>query len=373
MYLLITLGWFLLALLQVGPRLAKHMFLDELFGHMVQHRPASNFVKPLGDFLWNFAPWSVFAIAGIGRTLLRPSPNDDVRRFERFLVCWTAGGVLLFCISPHNQARLLAPMLPPAAMLAGREIDLLATRFSTRTAAAALGATAIAMLGFFVWEFHHHALRRSAVRQTQAILLLAREVEAAGGAGFPLTYVAGAPFAMQLALNTMRPPTAVEDAAALLRGDVAAFVVTPHVERLERMLGESGAFHVLARADDGRGPFLYVVGNRPSLTGNARTAVRLGPLEVTLAGVHLGPTWDNVVELERERDAGEAVIGNASQEPQQVRVRIDHAHDESRRLTPGDGGPSGFLEPRPRPPSRRPAWCKHAGSGRPQFRSTARS
>jgi hypothetical protein len=340
LFLLITLGWFLLASLQVGPRLARNMFLDELFGHMVQHRPASNVLKPLGDFLWNFAPWSLCAIAGMARTVVRPSADDGVRRFERFLVCWTAGGVLLFCISPHNQARLLAPMMPPAAMLAGRELDRLATRLSARMAAAALGVATVAMLGFFVWEFHHRELRRPAVRQTQAVLALARDVEAVGGASFPLTFVTSdtfGPLAMQVALNTMRPPVTVEEAAALLRRDAAAFVITPHLARLEGALGTSATpLRVLARADDGRGPFLYLVSNRPALAWDTRTAARVGPLVVTLSGVRLGPTWDDVVDLQRGADAGDAVIENVSSEPQQVRVRIDGAHDESRRLAPGE-------------------------------------
>jgi 4-amino-4-deoxy-L-arabinose transferase-like glycosyltransferase len=337
LYLLVTLGWFLLALLHVGPRLASNMFLDELLGHMVQHRPGSRFLKPLGDFLWNFGPWSVLAIFGMGRAILAPSSDDEVRRFERFLVCWTAGGVLLFCISPHNQARLLAPLMPPAAMLAGRELDRLAARFSARMAAAALGSTVVVMLGFLVWRFHANALRSRAVRETQAILALARDVETAGGADFPLTYVAGAPFALQLALNTMRPPVSVEEAAALLRGDGAAFVVTPHVGRLEHLLGtEAGALHVLARAGGGREPFLYIVGNRPALAANDRTALRVGQLEVTLAGVHLGPTWDNVIDLSRGQGPGQAVITNVSPDVQQVRVRIDGARGEARRLVPGE-------------------------------------
>jgi hypothetical protein len=98
-------------------------------------------------------------------------------------------------------------------------------------------AATLVMLGFFVWEFHHRELGRPAVHETRAIRELARTVEAADGGALPLTYVADSPFAMQLVLNTMRPMVSAEEAAALLRGDAAAFVVTAHRPKLLRALG----------------------------------------------------------------------------------------------------------------------------------------
>ena len=337
LFLLVTVGWFLLAYRQVGPHLVQNMFVDEFVGHMIQHRLAHRFVKPLGDFTWNFAPWSLFAIAGLVRVVVRPSLDHEVRRFERFLACWAVLGVLLFCLSPHNQARLLAPMIPPGALLAGRELDRLARPLSARAVAAVTAATIAVMLGFFVWEFHHRELRRPAVRQTIALEGLARRVRTAAGEDLPLTYVADSPFALQLALNTMRPPVSVDEAAALLRGDTAAFVVTAHLPKLFRALGTGGPpVHLVARADDHGVPYLFVVSNRPALATYPRIATRVGPLLVTLSNVRLGPTWDNVLDLGRGQDAGGAVIENVSTEPQDVRVRVAGGDGESRRLVPGE-------------------------------------
>src|SRR5262249_50534774 len=201
LFLLITVGWFLLAYRQVGPHLVQNMFLDEFVGNMVEHRLAYRFVKPLGDFTWNFAPWSVFAVIGLVRALVMPAPDDEVRRFERFLFCWAVLGVLLFCLPPHNQARLLAPIIVPAALLAGRELDRLAGALSPRLVAVATSAAIAVMLGFFVWEFHDRALGRPAARETIAIEELAQTVQAVGGPALPLTYLADTPFAMQPALN----------------------------------------------------------------------------------------------------------------------------------------------------------------------------
>jgi 4-amino-4-deoxy-L-arabinose transferase-like glycosyltransferase len=340
LFLLITVGWFLLAYRQVGPHLVQNMFVDEFVGNAIEHRVAYKFSKPLGDFTSNFAPWSVFAIAGLVRVIVRPSLDEEVRRFERFLACWVALGVLFFCLSPHNQARLLAPMIPPAAMLAGRELDRLARLLSARGVAAVTAAVAVVLLGFFVWEFHRRELRRPQVRETIATQRLARNVEAVAGTAFPLTYVAGTPFALQLALNTMRPPVSVDEAAALLRGEAAAFVVTAHLPKLRRALGAGGPpVHVLARAADPGVSYLVLVSNRPVLASYAPSATRVGPLVVTLSGVRLGPTWDNVLDLRRGRNAGDGVVENVSAEPQDVHVRVDGGRRESRRLAPGESWP----------------------------------
>ena len=337
LFLLLTVGWFLLAYRRVGSHLVHNMFVDEFVGNMVEHQMGYKFVKPLGDFTWNFAPWSLFAIAGLVRVVARPSLDDGERRFERFLACWAVLGVLLFCLSPHNQARLLAPMIPPAAMLAGRELDRLARPLSRRVVAAVTAAAIVVMFGFFVWEFHHRELRRSAVRETMATLELARRLQDRGAAALPLTYVADSPFAIQLALNTMRPPVSVDEAAALLRGEPAAFVVTAHLPKLLRALGTAGrSTHVVARAADRGATYLVVVSNRPALATDQRTAARVGPLLVTLAGVELGPAWDNVLDLRRGPQAGEAVIENASTAPQEVTVRIDGGPGQTRRLAPGE-------------------------------------
>src|SRR5262249_59116123 len=94
--------------------------------------------------------------------------------------------------------------------------------------------------GFCGWQSHRRELAGPAVRQTIATRHLARTIKAAAGA-LPLTYVVETPFAMQLELNTMRPMVSVDDAAALLRGDTAAFVVTAHLPRLRKALGTGGA------------------------------------------------------------------------------------------------------------------------------------
>src|SRR5262249_13999485 len=86
LFLVLTVGWFLLAYRQVGFHLVQNMVWGEFVGHMVQHRLGSRFSKALGDVVWNFAPWSLFAIVGACRAVLRPASDAPERRLHRFLL-----------------------------------------------------------------------------------------------------------------------------------------------------------------------------------------------------------------------------------------------------------------------------------------------
>jgi hypothetical protein len=193
------------------------------------------------------------------------------------------------------------------------------------------------MLGFFVWEFHRRELRRPAVRETIALEELAATVRAASDASLPLTYVDDSPFAIQLALNSMRPLVSADEAAALLRGEDAAFVVTARRPKLTRALGaDAASVHVVASAGETAAPYLVVMSNRPALAAYPRMATRVGPLVVTLSGVGLGPTWDNVLDLQSAGAPGNVVITNVSEASQDVQVRVDGRGRARRRLAPGE-------------------------------------
>src|SRR5262245_5564674 len=122
-YLLLTLGWFALAYHRVGQHLIENMMGQELIGHIVEHEPGRRFTKPMQTFLGGFAPWSIAAMAGFVRVWVAPAADARVRRFERFLFCWFAGGLLIFTLSPHTASRLLFPLIPASALLAGLSRD----------------------------------------------------------------------------------------------------------------------------------------------------------------------------------------------------------------------------------------------------------
>jgi 4-amino-4-deoxy-L-arabinose transferase-like glycosyltransferase len=175
-FLVITGGWLLLAYRQVGWPLIDNMIGKELLGHVVEHEPAQKFWKPVGDFLANFGPWSVFTCLAAYEIWKTPTRDDSIRRFERFLVCWFVGGLLIFSLSPHNPARLLWPIVPPAAILAGRELRRLTARVQGRTLAGACGVVALVAVALSWLQCHVLIGKDVEVRETLAIQQLSQLV-----------------------------------------------------------------------------------------------------------------------------------------------------------------------------------------------------
>jgi 4-amino-4-deoxy-L-arabinose transferase-like glycosyltransferase len=263
-FLAITLGWFLLAYRAVGWPLVQNMVGKELVGHIVEHEPGRRFFKPIGNLLTNFAPWSAFMLLAFWRIVRSPAPGDIDRRFERFLFCWCVGGLLLFSISPHNEARLLWPLMPPAALLAGRELARLTVRTSDATLGlGCLAATAI-VCAVFVVQYHVREGRSPEVQETLAIQRLARVVEAQIGEDPPLAYV-DTPYAFQLALNALQPPTPFPVAAAGLSSGAPYMVAVVDIDQLVRAMGPGAAgLNELAHGTLAGRPYIHVVSNRPA-------------------------------------------------------------------------------------------------------------
>lgn len=279
-FLAITVGWFVLAYRRAGPHLLDDMIRQELMGHVVEHAPGRRFFKPIGDFMANFAPWSVLACAALVRLVRSPPADARVRRFARFLACWCVAGLLLFSLSPHNPARLLWPLVPAAALLAGRELARLTRALDPGTLARACVATAVVACGFFVVQYHYVARLDPDVQVTLALRHLATEIERAGG-GDALEF-AEAPPALQVVLNVLRPALSLEDAAMLLRNPAPAFIVVENPARLRRMLGpDAPPLYELAHGMLEDRPYLYVVANRPDWSmAPARGAVPSAGAEV---------------------------------------------------------------------------------------------
>lgn len=143
LFLLLTLGWLLPAILSAGQPLIDKLFLEELVGQATGVGkggfPGRNLPKPTLYFILRFLPFSLFALYGLWRIVRHPAAEADARRFERFLFCWIVGGIILFSIASHHRGDLLLPLWPAAALLAGRELALLAERIGGRPMAAVLG------------------------------------------------------------------------------------------------------------------------------------------------------------------------------------------------------------------------------------------
>jgi 4-amino-4-deoxy-L-arabinose transferase-like glycosyltransferase len=277
LFLLIAGGWFLLAYHQVGKPLTDKFFGQELASAAVSeggHRPGTLFYRPPLYYLGRAAPWSVLACLAVWRVWRRPALEPSERRLERFLCCWFLGGLFIFSTAPHQRADLLWPIMPAAALLAGREVERLRAALAHRTLQirgrrwaafdCAFGAFVALMLCGYAFNYFGPQARTPIVRQTLAVKTLAAQLAREPGAAFPLWHTDD-PMALQIYLNTWRPRISFERAAALLRGPAPAFVTVSNPMKIEpfRKPDDPPLYTVAPVSLNGLPCPVLVLGNRP--------------------------------------------------------------------------------------------------------------
>jgi 4-amino-4-deoxy-L-arabinose transferase-like glycosyltransferase len=263
-YLFLTFGWFALAYRQLGHPLVQKMFEDELREHAVggggHHLPGTLFYQQPLYFLGRGAPWSFFACYALWRVFKHPSLEVSQRRFERFLFCWFVFGLLLFSLAPHQRADLLWPIMPAAALLAGRELARLTFPVSRATFTRCVAALTLVMTsGFAIYYFGPRA-RQPFVRETVALKSLAAQVKKEAASRLVHT---DDPMALQVYLNTWRPRVSMQAAAELLRSTNPCFVAVKSLSKLDAARNSSDIpYYTLL----GQPATTHIIGNHPSFS-----------------------------------------------------------------------------------------------------------
>jgi hypothetical protein len=348
LFLLVCGGWFLLAYAEMGQPLIQKMLGRELAAHATglgrKEVMFLGFYEPPLSFLASFAPWSLLACLAIWGVVRQPSPEPEARRFERFLTSWFLFGLVLFSIAAHQRGRLVFPLIPAAAFLAGREGARWVRLWSTPRLMKTAGATTAITLGVFV--LYHHVLLGKSVRITQTLGYreFAANIRATLGEQFPLVHV-DTPFAVQFYLNTARPLTSFERAAELLQENFPAFVAVSDFETLLAQFPTNApALRDVARWPAQGSPLVRVVSNQVTNSSDKRLATLLGPFRVQLENLKFVRIRDHELVLRAGSEAGAVSIVNESGMPQSVRVRCLKAVDKSqgedvlpeRTLAPGE-------------------------------------
>jgi hypothetical protein len=324
LFLFITAGWLALAYWQVGREVIDKMLLQELYGHAIgakdEGEGSGGFYKPLLNFLGNFAPWSVAACLGLWRVWKHPASEATERRFERFLSCALLVGLIIFSLSSHQRGRLVLPLIPFAALLAGREVDRWMAGWASGTVLRASIVTAAVALGAIALNEHLWQAKRESVKETAGAKQLAQLVQEKVGREFPLTHVDTAgPF--QIYLQAVHPMTPMEQAEELLRGDAAAFVAVQNAAPLRKGLASSSLYEVARWPASGKA-FLSIVSNRPQLQWEPVMACAIGPLQLRLEGVRLRRVRGHEFVLESTQEKGRCQFSNRSAKMQKIRMRI---------------------------------------------------
>jgi 4-amino-4-deoxy-L-arabinose transferase-like glycosyltransferase len=324
LFLLIAVGWFLLAYYGAGKPLIDKMLGKELVGHSVtdakQHFPGSLFYQPTLYYLSRGAPWSLFGIYGLWRVWRTPSAEMPVRRFERFLFCWFIFGLLLFSLASHQRGDLLWPIMPAAALLAGRELDRLSVR-APRFFDRAIAGVVVLMLGGFIFYYFGPHARSGFVQQTVALRHIVAEVARYGGSEFPLTHLDD-PMGLQVYLNTWHPRVSAERAAELLRGPDPVFIAISDRKKLEtaRQAGDAPIYTVIPSSSSSNS--VRIVSNVQTLDSTNRFAFGFGNLTVRASGVRLAEATEREFSFIEGGKQSEITIVNESSEPRKVRLRI---------------------------------------------------
>jgi hypothetical protein len=257
----------------------------------------------------------------VWRALTRPAEDPAERGFERFVLVWLAVDLLIFSLAAHHRARLIYPVVPAAALLAGRELGRWTWRLNARTLLRVSAALGVALLTVLIL----HGLLPRRVGKSEAGTLAARDLARAlnrlGPGEFPLTYVdVWEP--LQVWRNTRRVTTPVEQAADLLKGDEAAFVV---VSQSVPALGQALAGHpvmALFRWPPTGQPRVQIVSNRPLLEWPDRTAIVLSGLRVQMETAHLVRTAGDELVFLADREGAAVSLTNRSPAGRKVRLRF---------------------------------------------------
>ncbi|MCI0335795.1 MAG: glycosyltransferase family 39 protein, partial [Planctomycetes bacterium] len=162
-WLVISVGWVALAYWQWGQPMIDKVLGKELVGHVVTGRGGTRFplqegYMPPVNFLSRFAPWSLLTLLALWRVWKRPASDDIPRAFERFLFCWLLIGLAIFSFAAHQRPDLIYPLVPPAALLAGAELNRRLPAVRMRLAVRA--SYVVAIVGIVFVALQYHWLRR---------------------------------------------------------------------------------------------------------------------------------------------------------------------------------------------------------------------
>jgi 4-amino-4-deoxy-L-arabinose transferase-like glycosyltransferase len=354
LFLAIFGGWFALAYGELGQPLIDKLLGRELVSQAINvedNLPLGGFYGPTWNVLTFFLPWCFYGGIGLWRVWKNPAEDDATRRFERFLFCWFMVGLIIFSVATHHRGRLIFPLIPPLALLAGRELARRMATWPIRRIFRVAALVTFALLSLQL--FYRHLLlggfrigERQILKPDRHVVVtlgmkrIADTVRQRVGEGFPLTHFDD-PFATQFYLNTVRPLVTAKQAAELLRGGDPAFVITKDLPELTTVLGANAvaALHELERGvHNGKQPVI-LLSNHPLLEWTPRLATYLDSVKVTFINARdlkiRGDQWWVTLAV---ADGG-VRFENRSGEPRTFRVHlICNGSDTLRehRLSPGE-------------------------------------
>jgi hypothetical protein len=339
LFLVTTCGWFALAYREFGDALIERMITGELISHSVgtdEGLPGSRFWEPISNFASNFLPWSILAGIAFYRLWRHPATSVSERRLERFLFCWFMVGLIALSLASHQRARLILPILPPAALLAGRELARWADgkQFGWRLY---LGVVAILLTGVGLY-FHVAKPHADSAELTRDMREAARQATSQSPHRYPLLH-ADSPFSFRYYRCELQPRITLDAAAEILRDPLPAFVAVRNAKRLEERFGSLPAnVHEIFRWPT-QTPRVHVFSNQPRSEEVTRFAFRIGSISADITGAEFVAADWSALTLRPGKTPAVVVLTNrgSSAIPMSVRFLKDTGSTKvGRELAPGE-------------------------------------
>lgn len=269
--LVIVGGWFVLAYRSAGQPFVDRVIGRELVGHALGDPTVAEPTRDLTQrvlrylaglffptlyFIGRFAPWSVLTLIGVWRAITHPATNALERRAERFFVCWFVGGIALFSVVPHQRADLLLPLVPAAALIAGREgWRWFAVWSRPKRAIAGVVVTALA-LGGVEWRYNRARQDEPEMQRAAAARELAYNIDTLKKSTPSLTILdVGGGGPVQFFLGIKQPRVEVAEAATALSGGSPVIVITRDVPALTEALNDTSHLRTITVESDPNAPF----------------------------------------------------------------------------------------------------------------------
>ena len=320
-------GWFWLAYMAMGQPLIEVMLGRELVGQVVREQrsgslPFTQFYLPILYVMRSFVPWVFPGFMALWRIFRNPDPDPEARRFERFVACWFLGGLFVFSAAAHQRPDLIFPLIPPMAILSGREMARWMKGFSLAKFYRTGAVCAVIALGLAYGRCHILEKRDWKATRTLAIEQLASEIRGKVGSSFPLNFVQS-DVIFQFFLGVKRPDISYEAAAGLFSDGKPVFVVVPDPEELKQALGTNAPQLFEVAAWKGEKESIYLLSNHPRLEWTPSMAWQWGSLRVLVDDARPGMFRDEQLVLSAENRHGKVRLRNDSSHAVRISARVD--------------------------------------------------
>ncbi|MGF1573329.1 MAG: ArnT family glycosyltransferase [Sumerlaeia bacterium] len=264
-YVVLGLGWFFAAYMELGQPLIDKMIGKELVGHAVgKGAIGAKFYQPLIFFMVLLLPWSFFAIGGMIQTFRNPHENAESKSFQRFLVLCLLVSLTLFGLATHHRDVHLYPIIPMAAILAGCFWVRVTHQINSKKLQVGFALVCFILLAFLNVQRFTDALKNKSVIETAQVREIAQELKRFG---FPERGIIhhNTPFAIQFNWGTMQMRVTQEQAAAALEADSPSFVLTREPSVFTTLVADPANRVVLRQWPLAQHKGLYLLSNQPVL------------------------------------------------------------------------------------------------------------